>query len=75
MSGSGDHQAAEDDNDRWEERFTGEDPRLSEVAEMYRELGFDVRIEPIRFCDEGVCRECFKDSKVPISVVYVRKPG
>ncbi len=72
MNGSSDQDII-DDIDGWEERFTGEEPRLSEVVEMYRELGFEVRIEPYQYCDDGECRECFKDTKVPISVVYVRK--
>ena len=75
MTDDVDQRVAVEDSDDWKERFTGEEPRLSEVAQMYRELGFEVRIEPFQSCDDNECQECFKDSKLPISVVYVRKSG
>ena len=61
--------------DGWEARFVGQEPRLSEVVDLYRELGFEVRIEPYKTgCSaEGECEECFKDSPTPVFVVYVSK--
>jgi hypothetical protein len=53
----------------WTRQFVAGEPRLSEAAEMYRELGFEVLLEPLpREPDcvtssgaEGVaeCRACF----------------
>jgi len=33
--------------DGWEKRFTTDDPRLTEAVEMYKELGFEVHLEPV----------------------------
>ncbi len=58
----------------WEERYVGQDPRLSEVAEMYRELGFEVRYELYEPEDCGDCNVCFEESPTPMTALYVRKP-
>ena len=59
--------------DGWEARYFGDEPRLSEQVELYKELGFKVRLEPLKpeMCDG--CVECFKDSMKPFSILYVRK--
>lgn len=44
----------------WEKRFTMDEPRLSEMAEQYRELGFEVLLEPIDTASEE-CTLCLKD--------------
>lgn len=58
----------------WESRFIGSEPRLSEVADMYRELGFEVRIEEFdaALCD-SCCKPCFEDAPVKAKVIYTRK--
>jgi len=57
----------------WTARFIGSEPRLSEVAEMYREIGYEVRLEPFdgSACD-GCCKECFSGALFPAMVVYVK---
>ncbi len=48
------------------------EPRLSEAVEMYKELGFEVRVEPVDLeCMDEDCKECFvgEDCKV----IYTRK--
>lgn len=58
----------------WEARFIGQDPRLSEVVEMYREIGYEVRIE--QFSSDGCascCKPCFDNAPAPHYVVYTRK--
>jgi len=59
--------------DGCEARFIGQDPRLSEVIEMYREIGFEVRVEQFSSagCDD-CCKSCFDESVVPQMVVYTR---
>ncbi len=57
----------------WEARFIGSEPRLGEVAEMYREIGFEVLIRPFDTgnCD-GCCTTCFGDPADETKVVYTR---
>jgi hypothetical protein len=43
----------------WVRRFNGEEPRVSEMAESYRTIGLEVRIEPGMIGDEGECSTCF----------------
>jgi hypothetical protein len=43
----------------WIWRFTGEDPRMSELRESYESLGMEVILEPGVLGNEGECRSCF----------------
>ena len=44
----------------WQKRFTIDEPRLSEMAEQYKELGFEVLLEPVDTTSEE-CTVCLKD--------------
>ncbi|NWF93314.1 MAG: hypothetical protein HXY46_10385 [Syntrophaceae bacterium] len=44
----------------WEKRFTIDEPRLSEMVEQYKELGFEVLLEPVDTSSEE-CFSCFID--------------
>jgi len=44
----------------WEKRFTIDEPRLSEMVEQYKELGFEVLLEPVDTSSEE-CTTCFKN--------------
>jgi aspartate aminotransferase-like enzyme len=44
----------------WEKRFTMDEPRLSEMAEQYKALGFEVLLEPVDTSSEE-CTTCLKD--------------
>ena len=44
----------------WEKRFTMDEPRLSEMAEQYRELGFEVLLETVDTSSEE-CTTCLKN--------------
>ena len=59
--------------DGWERQNTLDEPRLSEVAEMYREIGFEVRIEPFDPDRETGCTECMKASAEKYKTIYTRK--
>lgn len=60
--------------DGWEPRFIGSEPRLSEVAGMYREIGFEVMIVPFDPVEcEGCCKECFSEGESGAMVVYTKK--
>ena len=48
----------------WTRRFTALGRRLNEAAELYRQLGFDVRMEPVDLNEEETagaegCKDCF----------------
>lgn len=57
----------------WERQNTLDEPRLSEVAEMYREIGFEVRIEPFDPEGESGCTECMKASAEKYKTIYTRR--
>ncbi|MDA8408559.1 MAG: hypothetical protein M0T73_17085 [Deltaproteobacteria bacterium] len=43
----------------WERRFSAEDPRLTEMNEYYRSLGFETLVVDDVIGDEAACRNCF----------------
>ena len=43
----------------WLRRFSGEGPRLEEMKEFYRSLGFETLIVDGMVGDEGACTSCF----------------
>ncbi|MDP8240958.1 MAG: hypothetical protein P9X24_17855 [Candidatus Hatepunaea meridiana] len=57
----------------WETRSFGQEPRISEMADLYRELGFEVLIEPFTGAECDGCTICFEGEVKPILVVYTRK--
>ncbi len=46
----------------WVRRFTAEEPRLSEMKELYESLGFEVREEAALPEESQDCRSCFDAS-------------
>lgn len=47
----------------WQKRFVAEEPRLSEMVQLYEETGFEVLLEPVSAVEEpdegkGECQEC-----------------
>jgi hypothetical protein len=64
----------EKDLDGWKKMFAAKEPRLSEAVELYKSLGFDVRLEPIR--PENVdsdCTECFEKDSEGYKMIYTSK--
>ena len=57
----------------WERQNTLDEPRLSDVAEMYRETGFEVRIEPFDPDKESGCTECMQASAEKYKTIYTRR--
>ena len=57
----------------WEAKYIGDEPRLSEQVELFREIGFEVMVKPFDIDACEGCVECFMDSPAPIMVLYVRK--
>jgi hypothetical protein len=56
----------------WEKQTTYDEPRLSEIVEMYVETGFEVHLEPFDpFLDQG-CADCMKASPEKYKTIYTR---
>jgi hypothetical protein len=73
-------------NAGWEKRFAACEPRLSEMADMYREIGFEVLLEPLparedisteeaSSCEEKGCTACFDADPERYRVIFTRRPG
>ncbi|OQY60690.1 MAG: hypothetical protein B6245_00095 [Desulfobacteraceae bacterium 4572_88] len=57
----------------WKRQSTQDEPRLSELAEMYEELGFEVHLEPLHPEEEPGCTDCMKVSPEKYKTIYTRK--
>ena len=58
--------------DGWEKRFTTDEPRLSEAVEQYREIGFEVLIEPVDTSSEE-CTSCMVVIADRCKTIYTRR--
>jgi len=67
----------------WQRRFFASEPRLSEMAAMYEETGFEVHLEPLSTVEEpdkdregcGECMICFTGFEDRYQVIYTRPKG
>jgi len=64
----------------WERRFIACEPRLSEMIEMYKEIGFEVHLESLPSkeemqsgCDESGCTACFDVDPDRYRIIFTRK--
>ncbi len=67
----------------WTRRFTALGRRLNEAVELYHQLGFEVRLEPVALDEEEAtgaegCKDCFVT--IQARTIYTRtremvKPG
>ncbi len=56
----------------WEKRFTIDEPRLSEMVEQYKELGFQVLLEPVDTSSEE-CVSCITAFSDRYKTIYTRR--
>lgn len=58
----------------WERQVIYDEPRLSELVEVYKELGMEVLLEPFN-PDEATseCSECMQSSPEKYKTIYTRK--
>ncbi|MDI6708681.1 MAG: hypothetical protein QMD21_07125 [Candidatus Thermoplasmatota archaeon] len=58
----------------WEKQFIACEPRLSEAVELYKSLGFEVRLEPLALeeMDED-CKICYEAEPDKYKTIYTRK--
>jgi signal recognition particle subunit SEC65 len=60
----------------WIKRTTIGEPRLSEIVELYKSLGYEVRVEPVKFDElDEECRRCYENDGDKLKTVYIRKKG
>jgi hypothetical protein len=64
----------------WEKRFVTCEPRLSEMAEMYESIGFEVHLEPLPLkeemdresCEDNGCTACFDVDRERYRIIFTR---
>ncbi len=59
-------------NDGWEKRFTTDEPRLSEAVDQYKELGFEVLLDPVDTSTEA-CTSCITAFVDRYRTIYTRR--
>jgi hypothetical protein len=58
----------------WMRRFTIDEPRLSEVIDLYRSLGYEVHLEPAMFNERNeLCKACIRADCQKYKTVYIRR--
>lgn len=62
----------------WEKRFLADEPRLSEMKELYESIGFEVLLEPLppkeelSGCAESGCTACLDLDPARYRTIYTR---
>ena len=57
----------------WEKQTTHDEPRLSDVVEMYEEMDFEVHLEPFNPEEEPGCIACMKAMPEKYKTIYTKK--
>lgn len=57
----------------WEKKATYDDPRLSEMVELYREIGLEVHLEPYNAENEDGCTGCMQLFPEQFKTIYTRE--
>ena len=57
----------------WKKQTTHDEPRLSDVVEMYEEMNFEVHLEPFNPDEESGCIECMKAMPDKYKTIFTRK--
>ncbi len=60
-------------NEGWEKQTTYDEPRLSEIVEMYEEMDLEIHLEPFNQNEEPGCSECMKAAPERFKTIYTRK--
>jgi hypothetical protein len=56
----------------WEKRFTIDEPRLSEMVEQYKEVEFEILLEPVDTSSEE-CTSCISAFHDRYKTIYTRQ--
>jgi len=58
----------------WVRQFVTDEPRLSEAVELYKELGYEVRLEPASFEEVNqICKNCLQADCERYKTIYIRR--
>lgn len=58
----------------WERRFTADEQRVQEVVELYSQLGYEVRVEPVHVDDlHEDCTDCHNLIGSKFKAIYTRR--
>ena len=58
----------------WVKQTTIGEPRLSEIVALYKSLGYEVRLEPVKLHElDEECRKCYESEIDEVKTVYIRK--
>ena len=57
----------------WKKQATYDDPRLSEMVEMYAEIGLEVHLEPFNAENETGCTGCMQLMPDRFKTIYTRR--
>jgi hypothetical protein len=57
----------------WQRQATYDDPRLSEMVDLYREIGLEVHLEPFHPEDQRGCIGCLAEFPERFRTIYTRK--
>ena len=57
----------------WQRQATYDEPRLSEMANMYKKIGLEVHLEPFHIDEEPGCTACMAATPAFFKTIYTRK--
>ena len=57
----------------WERQATYDEPRLSEMADTYTDIGLEVHLEPFHADEEHGCTVCMAKMPGQFKTIYTRK--
>ncbi len=57
----------------WEKKATYDEPRLTEMVNMYEDIGLEVHLEPFNAENEDGCTVCLRQNPDRFKIVYTRK--
>jgi hypothetical protein len=57
----------------WQRQATYDEPRLSEMADMYKAIGLEVHLEPFHADEEPGCTACMASTPELYKTIYTRK--
>ena len=57
----------------WEKQATYDDPRLSEMVDIYKDIGLEVHLEPFNPENEEGCTGCMQRMPEMFKTIYTRR--
>jgi len=58
----------------WVRQFVTDEPRLSEAVELYKTLGYEVRLKEASFEEVNqICKNCLEADCEKYKIIYIKK--